>query len=149
MAMTDHFTSMGAVKAERLRLKAERDAHAQRLGDAFAQLKEPGTIKAMGKQVLSTVLHGITPRGILGNLLGAGGVMKGVQMAVGRGKGGWMQRGALFLLGLAAPAAMQKAENISFADVKHELGITVDRFKEYFRNRKQRRREERERAETP
>ncbi len=139
MATTEQFTSMAAVRAERERLRAERDNHARRLGDAITQLKEPGTIKAMGKQVLSTVLHGIAPRGILGKLLGAGGVMKGVQMAVGRGKGGWMQRAILFLLGLAAPAAMQKAENISLADIKHELGITVDRFKQYFRERKQQR----------
>lgn len=138
MKRNDRFASLEEVKAEKHRLAALRDGHADRLQGHLASLQQQDFRRAMIRGVVADTWAGLMPNGLIGPLVGRGGIMRGLELAMGA-RGGWIKRAGLFLMGLAAPSLLGKIERIPMAGIGHELGISVERIKEYFRQYKAKR----------
>ncbi len=138
---TDRFSNLAALHAEKERLAALRDAHAERLEMHFTALGDGRFRKALVKETLGDAMGHLLPKGLLGTLIGGGGIGGGLSMAMGA-KGGWAKRAGLFALGMAAPALVKRMERFSMADVGRELKVSMERWRQHVHDRKEERREE-------
>ncbi|MBK9421458.1 MAG: hypothetical protein IPN44_10475 [Flavobacteriales bacterium] len=139
MTKTDRFKDLSDFHAEKLRLDAIRDVHADRLESHFNALKEGKFRSTLLKNSVNEALGSFAPGKILGSILGGGGLGSAISMATGTAKGGLMKRAGLFALGLAAPKLLKKVESISLPDIGQELGVSWRRLKEHMQERREER----------
>lgn len=134
MKRTERFADLAAVRAEKQRLAAVRDAHGARLQAHYAILKRKEFRAAVAKETLGGLLRHAVPQS-LEALWSRRGLTSGLQMALG-GKGGWAKRAGLFAVGLAAPALLKRMQQIPLDDITRELMVSLGRLREYVKNRR-------------
>lgn len=87
------------------------------------------------RSAVGDVVDGLFPDGVLGAVMGKGGFTRGVELAMGT-SGGWAKRVGLFLLGMAAPSLLEKIERVPLAEIGHQIGVSLDRIKNYMGDRR-------------
>lgn len=141
MAMrNERFADLEAVRAERLRLAAMRDGHADRIQSQLALLGQKDFRRAMLRTVTANTISGMFPDGILGAVVGKGGFSRGLELAMGT-RGGWAKRIGLFALGAAAPSLLERVRQLPLADIGREISVSLDRLKQYLDGKRSSRRE--------
>lgn len=125
------FTSLEAVRAERLRLATDRDRHAERLQEHMEALANKDFRRNIMRTVVGDTVSGLLPDGLVGALIGKGGFARGLDLAMGT-SGGWAKRAGLFALGLAFPSLLDRVQRIPFAEIGREVGVSLERIKAYF-----------------
>ncbi len=131
MTKTDRFQNLAAFRAEKDRLKAKRDLHAEGVERHLVALKDGDFRTKLLKNSATALWGAFTPTKMLGSILSSGGIGSAIGMATGTGKGGLLKRAGLFALGLAAPRILEKVEAISLPDIGRELSVSWERWKNH------------------
>ncbi|MCO6481723.1 MAG: hypothetical protein J5I62_02905 [Flavobacteriales bacterium] len=132
------FADLRAVEAERQRLTALRDGHADRLQAHLGQLAEQDFRREMAANALRGAFAGLWHKGTKGGGFVREGLLGGLKLALGANQGSWAKRAGLMALGWAAPSLLKTLENVSWADIGHEVGISMGRARAFWRERRAR-----------
>ncbi|HMN06025.1 MAG TPA: hypothetical protein PKD45_09880 [Flavobacteriales bacterium] len=135
MKRLERFNNLDEVRAEKERLAAIRDAHGDRLQGQLASLSQAEVRRNILRDAAKGALSGLLPRGLSENMATMGGIASGLQMAWGARGGSLAKRAGLFLLGMAGPALLGRVERIPLTEIAKEIGISVQRVREYIRER--------------
>lgn len=133
---TDRFGDLATFRAEKDRLRTARDHHAGRLRAHFDALGESEVRSTLMKNTVGGLFSGTLPGKLLSKAIGNGGIGSGIGMAVGLGKGGILKRLGMFVLGMAAPKLIHKVEEFSIEDLRHELLVSWERWKDHSEQRR-------------
>lgn len=141
MKRTERFADLGAVQAERLRLKAERDRRAAAVADHWSLLHEPEFRHGLARDAASDLFRAWKPARTLGALLGtdnrlvdgALGMVAGAGATTMTGRAGRWLLANVLRFGLRRFGDPDRMERIS-----DELGESWRRVKTYWRHRRER-----------
>lgn len=135
MARSDRFHSMDEVAAELARLDAVRDHHEARLERHWQAMLDHDVRGRLLKDAAHDMVRSWKPTRVLNSIFGSGSVGSSFGFALGR-RGGLGKRALYFALSMALPVLMKKAGDLSMSDITEEVKVSVERIKQYLRERK-------------
>lgn len=145
MARSERFRHMDEVARELARLDAVREHHELRLERHWQAMLDHDVRGRLLKDAAHDMVRSWKPTRVLNSIFGGGSVGSSFGFALGR-KGGLGRRALYFALSMALPALLKKAGDLSLTDITDEVKVSIERVKEYLRDRRKARTTEDEEA---
>ena len=137
MARTDRFASLAAVQAEKMRLDNVRKEQGDRLERHWLALKDRDVRGALMRDAVGDVFRAWKPFRMISGLFTGGTTTAALGAALGGGS--WAKRLFRFGMGMALPKILERVENTSGEELMHEVQVTIDRVRDFLKERRERR----------
>lgn len=137
MARTERFASLAEFNAEKLRLDRVRREHGESLERHWLALKDHDVRGALLRDAVGDVFRAWKPFRMISGLFGGNTTTAALGAALGGGS--WVRRLFRFGMGMALPKILERLENSSGEELMHEVQVTVDRVREFLKERREKR----------